>query len=105
MHSLIEDYLATDSEPEVSVCTSGSSCLIPSQVPADLTLHWQSVRPFLKHLSKIYHLEVAAVHEPLEYAGRLDCICEFNGQAYVIDWKTTNKLVTLQHPLSSQHQA
>jgi ATP-dependent exoDNAse (exonuclease V) beta subunit len=62
-------------------------------LPDDLTenLYWDSIQPVLQSVSKVHLIESAVYHAQQQYAGRFDCLGEWEGELCVFDWKTASK--------------
>jgi ATP-dependent exoDNAse (exonuclease V) beta subunit len=62
-------------------------------LPDDLTenFYWHSIQPVLQSVSKVHLIESAVYHAPQQYAGRFDCLGEWEGELCVFDWKTASK--------------
>jgi genome maintenance exonuclease 1 len=62
-------------------------------LPDDLTenLYWDSIQPVLQSVSKVHLIESAVYHAQHQYAGRFDCLGEWEGELCVFDWKTASK--------------
>lgn len=76
-----------------SVHTAINYFLAGKQLPEDVeeNLYWQSIEPTLKLVSRVHLLESAIYHSEQEYAGRFDCLGEWQGNLCVFDWKTATK--------------
>ena len=62
---------------------------LPEDVPTNP--FWQSIEPVLANISEVHLLESAVYHAEHNYAGRFDCLGEWNGELCVFDWKTASK--------------
>ena len=62
---------------------------LPEDVPDNL--YWHSIEPVLESVSQVHLLESAVYHQEQGYAGRLDCVGEWQGELCVFDWKTASK--------------
>ena len=62
---------------------------LPDDVPDNP--YWHSIEPTLKSVSEVHLIESAVYHAEQEYAGRLDCLGEWQGELCVFDWKTASK--------------
>lgn len=62
---------------------------LPEDVPDNL--YWQSIEPVLQSVSQVHLVESAVYHQEQGYAGRLDCVGEWQGELCVFDWKTASK--------------
>ena len=76
-----------------SVHTAINYFLAGKSLPDDVddNLYWHSIAPVLKSVSKVHLLESAVYHAEQEYAGRFDCLGEWQGELCVFDWKTASK--------------
>lgn len=52
--------------------------------------YWQSLQTILPKIENIKLIEGCVWH-PLLYAGKVDCVAEFEGNLTIIDWKTSEK--------------
>ena len=62
---------------------------LPNDVAANL--YWHSIKPVLESVSEVHLLESAVYHRSQGYAGRFDCLGEWEGELCVFDWKTAAK--------------
>lgn len=62
---------------------------LPDDVPDNP--YWQSIKPVLESVTEVHLLESAIYHTQQGYAGRLDCLGEWQGELCVFDWKTASK--------------
>ena len=76
-----------------SVHTAINYFLAGKDLPDDVddNLYWHSIEPVLKSVSKVHLLESAVYHAEQQYAGRFDCLGEWQGELCVFDWKTASK--------------
>ena len=76
-----------------SVHTAINYFLAGRDLPDDVddNLYWHSIAPVLQSVSKVHLLESAVYHAEQEYAGRFDCLGEWQGELCVFDWKTASK--------------
>lgn len=78
VHGLCEDYiLGKNPEPNI----------------ADHEM-WATIKPHLARLDNIHCLETQMFSHKLEVAGTVDCIGEYDGKLYIIDFKTSGKVKT-----------
>lgn len=76
IHSLCEDYiLGKNPEPHM----------------ADHEM-WMTIKPHLMKLDNIHCLETQMFSHKLEVAGTVDCIAEYDGKPYIIDFKTSGRV-------------
>ncbi|CAD5119740.1 DgyrCDS8336 [Dimorphilus gyrociliatus] len=52
---------------------------------------WNSVRNILTKVEDVHFIEQFFHHQHLLYKGKVDCVATFQGDVYVIDWKTSEK--------------
>lgn len=76
MHTLVENYLYNQELPEVQPLSQ---------------MLFKIAKPALNRINKIYALEGALYSEVLGIAGTVDCICEFDGELAIVDFKTSAK--------------
>lgn len=89
VHSCIE-YLIENDLDESSIDLSWKPYV-------DAWKYWRSVyRP------KFLHTELRLGCEL--FCGTVDCICEINGEIFVIDWKTTDKLLKTVGPQTAAYE-
>lgn len=76
-----------------SVHTAINYFLAGRELPEDMgeNLYWHSIEPVLASVSQVHLLESAVYHAEREYAGRFDCLGEWQGELCVFDWKTATK--------------
>ena len=76
-----------------SVHTAINYFLAGKDLPDDVAenLYWQSIQPVLEFVSQVHLLESAVYHAERQYAGRFDCLGEWQGELCVFDWKTASK--------------
>lgn len=78
IHSLCEDYLlGKNPEPHI----------------ADHEM-WMTLRPHLKRIDNVHCLETQMFSHTLQVAGTVDCIAEYDGKLYIIDFKTSGRVKT-----------
>lgn len=53
--------------------------------------YWHSIKPVLEAVSKVHLVESAVYNQPHRYAGRFDCLGEWQGELCLFDWKTASK--------------
>jgi genome maintenance exonuclease 1 len=75
-HTLIEAYTANQELPEVQ------------EISHKL---FETAKPALHRIGKIYGMEIGMYSETLGIAGTADCIAEFDGELSIIDYKTSEK--------------
>ena len=51
----------------------------------------QSILNTFYDIDNILAVESGVIHEPLGYAGTVDCIVQFRNKIYLIDWKTSKR--------------
>ncbi|MEM8723040.1 MAG: PD-(D/E)XK nuclease family protein [Cyanobacteria bacterium P01_G01_bin.39] len=76
-----------------SVHTAINYLLSGQDLPDDLekNSYWHSIQPVLASVEQVHLLESAVYHTEQKYAGRLDCLGEWQGELCVFDWKTASK--------------
>lgn len=76
-----------------SLHTAINYFLAGRELPEDVreNPYWHSMRSVLETISRVHLLESAVYHAELEYAGRFDCLGEWQGNLCVFDWKTATK--------------
>lgn len=76
-----------------SVHTAINYFLAGRDLPDDVedNLYWHSIKPVLESVSEVHLLESAVYHAQRQYAGRFDCLGEWQGELCVFDWKTASK--------------
>lgn len=89
VHSCIE-YLIEDDLDESSIDLSWKPYV-------DAWKYWCSV-----YQPKFLHTELRLGCEL--FCGTVDCICEIKGEVYVIDWKTTEKLMKTVGPQTAAYE-
>lgn len=89
VHSCIE-YLIDDDLDESSLDLSWQPYI-------DAWKYWRSV-----YQPKFLHTELRLGCEL--FCGTVDCICEINGEIFVIDWKTTDKLLKTVGPQTAAYE-
>ena len=89
VHSCIE-YLIDDDLDETSIDLSWQPYI-------DAWKYWRSV-----YQPKFLHTELRLGCEL--FCGTVDCICEINGETFVIDWKTTDKLLKTVGPQTAAYE-
>lgn len=78
IHSLCEDYLlGKDPQPHI----------------ADHEM-WSTLKPHVNRIDNIHCLETQMFSHKLQVAGTVDCIAEYNGKLYIIDFKTSGRVKT-----------
>lgn len=78
IHSLCEDYLlGKDPQPHI----------------ADHEM-WSTLKPHVSRIDNIHCLETQMFSHKLQVAGTVDCIAEYNGKLYIIDFKTSGRVKT-----------
>ena len=75
-HTLIEQYLKSETPSERSVLPLGLFKLL---------------KPYVDQINNIHLLESIMYSHKLTIAGQVDCVAEYNGKLSVIDFKTANK--------------
>ena len=75
-HTLIEQYLKSETPSERSVLPLGLFKLL---------------KPYVDQINNIHLLESIMYSHKLTVAGQVDCVAEYNGKLSVIDFKTANK--------------
>lgn len=55
---------------------------------------WSSIKPHLEHIDNIHGLETQMFSHGLQVAGTVDCIAEYKGKPYIIDFKTSGRVKT-----------
>jgi genome maintenance exonuclease 1 len=75
-HTLIEAYTLNEELPEVQ------------ELAHQL---FETAKPALDRIGKIYGMELAMYSTTLGLAGTVDCIAEFDGDLAIIDYKTSEK--------------
>ena len=75
-HTLIEQYLKSETPSERSVLPLGLFKLL---------------KPYVDQINNIHLLEAIMYSHKLTVAGQVDCVAEYNGKLSVIDFKTANK--------------
>lgn len=79
VHELCEEYLKNN--PKYS----------KGHMPANIA-SFNHIRPFLdKHVTEVAGLEVALYSDILRVAGRVDCICKWDGEWTILDFKTSRR--------------
>jgi len=79
VHEIIEKYLKNDSDYKLGV--------MPHIIAS-----FNSVKPILdKRVGDIYGMETALYSDHLGIAGRVDCVCMFDGKLSIVDFKTSMK--------------
>lgn len=89
VHSCIE-FLIDDDLDESSIDLSWQPYI-------DAWKYWHSV-----YQPKFLHTELRLGCEL--FCGTVDCICEINGEIFVIDWKTTDKLLKTVGPQTAAYE-
>ena len=89
VHSCIE-YLIDDDLDESSIDMSWQPYI-------DAWRYWRSV-----YQPNFLHTELRLGCEL--FCGTVDCICEINGEIFVIDWKTTDKLLKTVGPQTAAYE-
>lgn len=89
VHSCIE-FLIDDDLDESSIDLSWQPYI-------DAWKYWRSV-----YQPKFLHTELRLGCEL--FCGTVDCICEINGETFVIDWKTTDKLLKTVGPQTAAYE-
>lgn len=89
VHSCIE-FLIDDDLDESSIDLSWQPYI-------DAWKYWRSV-----YQPKFLHTELRLGCEL--FCGTVDCICEINGEIFVIDWKTTDKLLKTVGPQTAAYE-
>ena len=85
VHKLAENYLNND-----PLWTKGA-------MPSNLSTFY-SIKPILdKHINLIYGLEVNLWSDYLGVAGQCDCVCQWDGQNTIVDFKTAKKAKKEEH--------
>lgn len=76
-----------------SIHTAINYFLDGKDLPDDVeeNLYWHSIKPVLTSISQVHLLESAVYHGEEQYAGRIDCLGEWQGNLCVFDWKTASK--------------
>ena len=76
-----------------SVHTAINYFLDGRELPEDVedNLYWHSIKPVLESVCEVHLLESAVYHSEQQYAGRFDCLGEWEGELCVFDWKTASK--------------
>ena len=76
-----------------SVHTAINYFLAGRDLPDDVedNLYWHSIKPVVESVSEVHLLESAIYHAERQYAGRFDCLGEWQGELCVFDWKTASK--------------
>ena len=78
VHQICEDYL---NNKEYTL----------KHMPSNLEL-FRTIRPILqKNVELVYHQEVPLYSDKLRAAGRVDCVCKWNGKDSIVDFKTSRK--------------
>lgn len=66
--------------------------IINGEEPGDLVKgyepHFESLKEWHKHVTKVHASESVLIHEGEGYAGRVDLICDYGGDIEVVDFKT-----------------
>lgn len=76
-----------------SIHTAINYFLAGADLPADVleNPYWDSIKPVLDSVTEVHLIESAIYHSEQVYAGRLDCLGEWQGELCVFDWKTASK--------------
>ena len=78
VHQICEDYL---NNKEYTL----------KHMPSNLEM-FRTIRPILdKNVELVYHQEVPLYSDKLKAAGRVDCVCKWNGKDSIVDFKTSRK--------------
>ena len=81
LHSLIEDYLNNEFNPETD----------KGKVTPDTLELFLQLKPELDKIDNIHALEVALWSDTLGLAGRVDCVGEYDGKLSIIDFKGSTR--------------
>lgn len=81
LHSLIEDYLNNDFDPETD----------KNRITPDTLELFLQIKPELDKIDNIHAQEVALWSDALRLAGRVDCVGEYNGKLSIIDFKGSTR--------------
>jgi hypothetical protein len=60
----------------------------PGELAKGYELHFESLKDWHKDVTKVHASESVMVNEAEGYAGRVDLICDINGEIEVVDFKT-----------------
>lgn len=52
--------------------------------------YWDSLAPVISRIQAVRLVEGFVFHDELRYAGRVDCLVEFDGVPCLLDWKTAD---------------
>lgn len=55
---------------------------------------WSTIKPHLDRIDNVHCLETQMYSHVLEVAGTVDCIAEYDGKPYIIDFKTSGRIKT-----------
>lgn len=78
VHQICEDYL-------------NNKDYTLKHMPSNLEM-FRTIKPILdKNVELVYHQEVPLYSEKLRAAGRVDCICKWDGKDSIVDFKTSRK--------------
>jgi hypothetical protein len=79
VHALAEEYLKNNSKYK------------KGHMPANIA-SFNSIKPYLdKHVTDIAGLEIPLYSDKLRVAGRVDCLCKWDGEWTILDFKTSRR--------------
>lgn len=53
--------------------------------------YWNSLQPILAHVQDVHLVEQVVFHYDLGYAGKVDCVVDYDGVPCLFDWKTGDR--------------
>ena len=79
VHQICEDYL-------------NNKDYTLKHMPSNLAM-FRTLKPILdENIKTVYHQEVPLYSDKLQIAGRVDCVCNWNGEDAIVDFKTSRKI-------------
>lgn len=63
----------------------------PTPCPDLIRPYWDSLQPVLAQIQDVHLVEATVFHYDLGYAGKVDCVVNYDGRPCLLDWKTGDR--------------
>jgi len=63
----------------------------PVPCPDLIRPYWESLQPVLADIEAVHLVETTVFHYDLGYAGKVDCVVNYQGTPCLVDWKTGDR--------------
>ncbi|MEP0889211.1 MULTISPECIES: PD-(D/E)XK nuclease family protein [unclassified Leptolyngbya] len=96
------DRLGSEEASRVSIAASRRGTLTHTQLrhyllgnpipcPDLIRPYWESLQPVLTDIQEVHLVETTVFHHDLGYAGKVDCVVNYQGTPCLLDWKTGDR--------------